>query len=441
MEALLRILYQGEASTEVLNELLARYDVGQSRDRALMHTITLGVLRNLTFLKTVLQMVADRPIRRINKQVELVLYTGMFQVFFLDKVPMHAAVDETVKVVKNFRRKAVPFVNAVMRTVTRRHEELLGRIDSMEVLYSLPGPLLPILTTVAGRHLSEEDLKILNTPAPVTIRVNQALIEPRRLQEKLASYGVRLQPLPYARAALQLQENGLSLTDTGVIPRLAVPQDLASQMVVEVLDPQPNERVLDLCAGRGIKTTQIQEYTDSKADVTAVDVSGEKLKDLQTVTRQKGLENISVIQADATLFKSSHPFDKVLLDAPCTGSGTLRRRPEVRYRIASTDMAHMTTLQSRLLKNALRLVRPGGMVVYAVCSFLPEEGPGVWNHVIGHAPEFQTLDLSQQFPDAAFVTTQGWLLTLPFRDRMDGFFIAAARRTAQEDGTATSVPK
>lgn len=441
LTALTRILYKGESSTDVLNEMLSAYGFAQSRDAGLLHAITMGVLRNLLLLESTLKTVSDRPIKAIDKRVLLAIYTGMLQLLFMDRIPAHAAVDETVKLVQSFRRKAVSFANAVMRTIARQREGLLKDIDRQMVLSSLPKPLLSALKTVAGRNLTRDEIMRLNSPTPTVLRVNQVLIERDRLRNKLVTHGIRAQIAKQARSAIIITKGALSLVDTGAIPRLAVPQDLGSQLVVEVLNPRPGESVIDLCAGRGIKTTQIQEYTDSNASVTAVDISPDKLRLLQGLANKKGLHRISVIQGDATKFRTSETFDKVLLDAPCTGTGTLRRRPEVRYRISETDMGKMTDLQRRMLANALKLVRPRGLIVYAVCSFLPEEGPGVWDTVMNGLTDFQEVDLSQRFPGAPFITSEGRILTLPYRDEMDGFFIAAAIRIDKEDDTTTTVTR
>lgn len=439
VEALIRILHKGESSTEVLNDILPAYGIGQSRDAALMHAITMGVLRNLLLLQALVEAVSDRPLKAIDQRVLLVIYTGILQLVFMDRIPAHAAVDETVKRVKAFNRKAVPFVNAVMRSVSRQHDQLLDGIVLRTTRFSLPEQLLSAMETLAGRRLTGEELGRLNSPSPTVLRVNQALIDREKLMAKLATNGIRTRIADHARSALILTDGALSLADTGAVPRLIVPQDLGSQLVVDLLDPQPGERILDLCAGRGIKTTQIQEYTRSGALVTAVDISGDKLRSLQTLANRKGLQNISVVQGDATVFKSATPFDRVLLDAPCTGSGTLRRRPEVRYRLQGTDMEKMTNLQRRLLTSAVRLVRPGGIIVYAVCSILPEEGPKVWDSLMKDSADFRELDLSEHFGDVPFLTPEGQVLTLPYRDETDGFFIAAARKIKKEGGTATSV--
>jgi len=199
--------------------------------------------------------------------------------------------------------------------------------------------------------------------------------------------------------------------------RLIVPQDEASQLAVEILEPRKGEKILDLCAGRGVKTTQIAVQTADRAEILAVDTNPDKLDALIELAAPAGIDSIATLCMDARRFKPDFPaFDRILIDAPCTGSGTIRRRPEIRYRIGMEDAERLSKLQYGILSSGAGALKPGGILVYSVCSFLNIEGKDVVGHFLRGNPDF--------FLEKEVMTFRDYSGT-------DGFYIARMRRSAK----------
>jgi 16S rRNA (cytosine967-C5)-methyltransferase len=253
----------------------------------------------------------------------------------------------------------------------------------------------------------------------------------------LAAHGVRARPSTIAPGGVVVEEGAApGLPD--VVPSLAIPQDEASQLVAAALAVAPGERVADLCAGTGVKTTQL--LAAAGAPVLAVDLDGRKLRRLVETARAMDLPVPDVLACDILSLPPDldGTFDAVLLDAPCTGIGTLVRRPEVRYLRKEADFGRAARLQETLLDRAVRLVRPGGRLVFAVCSFAPEEGPGVVAAVMSRRPG---LSIEPLVAPPSMVRPDGTLRTLPWRDGVDGFYVARLGVTAgASQGTPPTAP-
>ena len=437
VEILYQVLFKGATSTQLISEALQQYD--NFMDARLLNNIVLGTLRRYLTLKSVLEMISDRPVGRIQPIVQCIIYTGLFQLLFLDRIPPHSAVNEAVKIAKALKRKSAGFVNALLRRAAREKGKLIDNIGRLplEVRVSIPQYLIKQMHKALKEAPSIQLLEALNAPSVTYMRVNLSLISREDFVQRLLSKGIEVKPAEFTRGGVVMSQ-GTMLSTLGIVPHLALPQDLASQLVVEVLNPEPGERIADLCAGRGIKTTQILEYTGDQAEVWAVEINQQKLQSLKELARARRVSNFRQIRADAGMWHPRLLFDKVLLDAPCTGSGTIQRRPEVRYRISEKDLK-IVELQKALLKNAVRLTKPGGLIVYAVCSFFQQEGPEVTASVIRELGDLvEEVDIKLPYRDFPF-KKGGKISIIPGFAPMDGFFIALLKRNV--DGPATTVQK
>jgi len=318
------------------------------RDRALLTTLVYGVTRR----RRELDWLIDRCAQRVHPEIRQHLRLALFQIRHLDKIPRHAAVNEAVELAKGVSRKSAGFVNAVLRKAAD-----LDLPDTVGVRTSHPDWLVERWR----RRYSPADLDAIlaadNAVLPLTIR-------PNPLQS----------PGP-------IEVEGDPAADPRFAEGLYTVQDETSMKVAPLLDPQPTERVLDLCAAPGGKTTHLAELMGGKGRVVAVDLP-DRIGLVAESARRLRLTNIDCVAGDGATIAFKEPFDAILVDAPCSNTGVLSRRPDVRWRLKEKDIAGAAAIQRKLLENAARLLKPGGRLVYSTCSLEPEENapdPARWN--------------------------------------------------------------
>jgi 16S rRNA (cytosine967-C5)-methyltransferase len=308
------------------------------RDRALLTTLVYGATR----MRRPLDWLIDRCAERVHPEIRQHLRVALFQIRCLDRIPRHAAVHEAVELAKGVSARSAGFVNAVLR-----------KAADLEIPEHPPGLRAshPDWLVERWRKRFKEWKEILeadNAVLPVTIRPN---------------------PL---RAGGTVELEGDPASDPRFAAGEYTVQDETAMKVAPLLDPKPGERVLDLCAAPGGKTTQLAELMGGKGRVVAVDLS-DRIGLVAEAARRLGLANIECVAADGAIASFREPFDAVLLDAPCSNTGVLARRPDVRWRLREQDIAGAAEIQRRLLENAARLLKLGGRLVYSTCSLEPEE--------------------------------------------------------------------
>ena len=385
-------------------------------DRRLMAEIAYGVIRRRMTLDSVLAAVSTRPLKDMDPALLQVMRVGACQILFMDRVPDHAAVNESVRLARSTgHARGAGFVNAVLRQLTR----VARKTDWPEGPpdHCVPGPrggwitftrsVLPPPTDrtahlaaayslpewVAHRWIARfgEDeaiglMKLANRPAPASVRPNRLRASAEQLKTRLAEEGVAAAVSPSGRTLrLPAHTNPAQLAafERGELQ----PQDDSAAAVAPFLVPRPGERILDLCAAPGGKTTHIAELMNDEGVLIAVDVSRRKLRRLCENVRRLGLAVVECVASDGVRFASDHPgeFDAVLVDAPCSNSGVLRRRVEARWRLNDTSLGELTEIQRRLLQAAAATVRVGGRLVYSTCSLEPEENEDLVRQCLGSA--------------------------------------------------------
>jgi 16S rRNA (cytosine967-C5)-methyltransferase len=309
------------------------------RDRALLTTLVYGATRR----RRELDWLIDRCAQRVHPEIRQHLRIALFQIRHLDKIPRHAAVNEAVELAKGVSRKSAGFVNAVLRKAAD-----MELPDTIGIQSSHPDWLIERWRKrFTGKEI-EAILEADNAILPVTIRPN---------------------PL---KAAGPIELEGDPAGDPRFAEGLFTVQDETSMKVAPFLDPKPHERVLDLCAAPGGKTTHLAELMGGKGRVVAVDLP-DRIGLVAESARRLGLANIDCVAGDGATIAFREPFDAILIDAPCSNTGVLARRPDVRWRLKEKDIAGAAGLQRRLLANGARLLKPGGRLVYSTCSLEPEE--------------------------------------------------------------------
>ncbi len=439
LDVLDRLERTGELLDTLLEKVLADADFKDPRDRGLFHSLVFGTLRWRGRLDWGIGRFSKTPLKKIEPTVMNILRLGLFQAVFLDRIPVSAAVDTAVELAKKTLPSYVAgFVNALLKNASRGWDEVplpdpkKDPARHLAVRFSLPLWLARRWLSRFGHSEAEALCRAINEIPPITGRVNTLATDRPRLLE-----------------ALQKECGEVrfgSISPDAVLfrgPVVAVPklechrrgwfqvQDEAAQLVARLLDPQPGDRVLDACAGLGGKTGHIAQLMGNRGHIVAAEKDGEKLDRLATEMHRLAVTIVEPLKAD--LLDPPDPFgeffDRILLDAPCSGLGVLRRNPDARWRTEKSDLDRYANMQHRLLTRTARWVRPGGRIVYAVCTTEPEETEAIVAGFLRANPDFSVE--TAPAGDAAvraLIDASGFLHTEPHRNGTDGFFAAALVR-------------
>ncbi len=401
-------------------------------DRSLCHELVMGVLRRQLWLDRLIEVYAGRKVGQMDLDVRLALRLGLYQLRFLSRVPDSAAVNESVNIVHFARlRSAAGMVNAVLRRASRETsidpaELITDPIEKLAVSTSHPVWLIERWIKAFGLENALAFADANNEPPPTAFRVVTNRAREADVVQRLRESGAVVEPSTLAESAWRITGAGNLLTELAGRGEIYF-QDEASQLVAFALGAGPGERVLDLCAAPGSKASQIADAAGDAGQVIAADLHIHRLHVVQQTAQLHGLSSIHCVQLDGTLpfpFQSQ-AFDRVLVDAPCSGTGTLRRNPEIRWRITPADIEDLARRQTLLLQRASQAVRPGGRLVYSTCSVEAEENEDVVQSFLENSEDFETVQLP--LPSELF-TGRGGVRTWPQRDGGDGFFVHAFAR-------------
>ena len=414
-----------------------RTRLADDRDRALAGEIATGTLRWQAAFDHLVTQFAGRAPEKLDPEILAILRISIFQLLHLDRVPAAAVVDDAVELARKAgKRSAAGFVNALLRRVSRERAHLplpeQPPLDFVAITLSHPRWLAE---RWIARHGVDEAIawaRFDNAPAPLTLRANLLKTTRDQLIGDLAREGVVAGPARFAPEGLIVTEGNPLLTPlvrTGVFSV----QDEASQLVGAFAAAAPGERILDACASPGGKTTQMAAAMGGQGTIVAADVRGRRLELLARTVAESGAMNVRIVQSNA---RAAPPFqavfDAVLIDAPCSGLGTIRRDPDVRWRRAEADLPSLAAAQGEMLWQLAAVVRPGGRLVYSTCSSEPEENEEVVRAFLAAHRDYrrETPRAFAASPGlAALLDDEGALKTLPFRDGLEAFYAAVLRRT------------
>lgn len=418
----------------VLDAALAASNLERA-DRSFVTELCYGTVRWRARLDQAIGAHARRGLDSIEPGLLQILRLGAYQLLFT-RVKPHAAVHETVDLARAYGGEpAARFVNAILRAIIRAGgppplpDPAEDPILHLAVRESFPRWLVDRLAAETGLDEATALLTGLNQVAPLTVRANRRRVTRDALAERLAADGVRATPTPHAPHGLHLEGMGEVATSPAFAEGLFTVQDEASQLVAEIAAPAPGAKVLDACAAPGGKATALAEALEDGL-VDAVDVHAGKIALVAEGARRLGLSNLRTHTADATGTLSFAPeggYDLVLLDAPCSGLGVLRRHPEAKWTLRPEDVPALRARQARLLANLARYVHPGGLLVYSVCTFLAEETLKVIEPFLEEHPEFMLVDRPAG-PWQSLFDARGFFRVAPHRNGMDGFFAARLRK-------------
>lgn len=430
-----------ETLDAVLDDVAPMVACLSRRDRALFNQLVYGVLRWRLQLDAVVAAYADRPLKNISPPILNILRTGLFQILFMDRIPASAAVNTAVNLTRRGKTaKAAGFVNALLRNALRHParfeipDPAASPVAHMAVACSFPHWLasrwIDRMGASEARRLADE----MNAIPPITLRCNG-------LKNSLPELVAALADQAESVTIMEAVPGGLNL----VRPRCAIPemkafidgrfavQDGGAQLVSLLLDPRPGDTVLDACAGLGGKTTHLAQLMNNQGSIVAMDHAADKLARLEKETRRLGVSIVRTRRADLSRPVASDTlprFDRILLDAPCSGLGVLRRNPDAKWSSQKRDVARFAGRQTLFLDHLAPLVKKGGELVFAVCSMEPEENTQPIKTFLKKHPNFaisdpQTIEEKTVLP---FLGEDGFLRTIPHIHHLDGFFAARLKR-------------
>ncbi len=412
------------------------------KDKSLCHALTLGVLRNRIYLDRIVQSFSRTKTEKFDLEILNALRLGLFQLLFLDRIPAHSAINESVNLVHLAKkRSASGLVNAILRRASREKDfkfEFADNIEKVSIETSHPRWLVERWTRAFSFEETEKLAGAHNETPPLAFRLTNK--SDAQTVETLRKLGLEIVASTIARdgfRALNTNEMLFAFAESGKIYF----QEESSQLVAEAVKLQNGENFLDVCAAPGSKFTQCgvrnaERGTENRKpeikeqqnrQLFAGDLHEHRLRVLRASAANQGLSDLNLITHDAenSLPFADETFDCVLLDAPCSGTGTIRHNPEIRYFLRETDFLELQAKQLKILTNASKTVRRGGRIVYSTCSLEREENEAVVEKFLGVNEDFETV--VPEVPPR-FLTAENFARTVPARDDCDGFFIAALQK-------------
>lgn len=432
-------VYKGAYADVALDRVLSQNNLNSS-DRRLVTELVYGSVRRMRSLDTLIDQLATKKAEKQPPNLRAILHLGLYQLRYLSHIPLSAAVNTTVELAKkNGFSGLTGFVNGLLRQYIRlsvSDQDPLklpeDPVERLGILHSYPNWIIEVWLKEFGFAATEQLCIWFNQPPALDLRINPLLAKIEQVESALQSTGIavnRVFPLPQA----------LRLTgSTGAIQNLPgfssgwwTVQDSSAQLVSHLLDPQPNEFVIDACAAPGGKTTHIAELMQDKGTIWACDRYSSRLKKLKANCDRLQLHSIQICIGDSrNLTQFINTADRVLLDVPCSGLGTLHRHADARWRQTPATIQELTQLQSELVTQTARFVKIGGILVYATCTLHPQENEGIIRSFLANNPNWQIEAPNPNSPCVSFATEAGWIKVLPYTHQMDGFFMVRLKKTA-----------
>ena len=401
------------------------------RDRALATRLAYGAVQRRATLDHVIERLAGRPVERLEPAVLAALRLGVLQLAFLDRVPAHAAVGESVELAKRDSRGGAGLVNAVLRRAAREAPVIVAALPDgtpaeAALKHSHPVWIAELWFDALGADAARALMAAGNEPAEAAVRANTLRIAAAELRERLpvAAHAADRLPeglvleAPFDAFSSPLWEQGLFM-----------PQSRAAMAVARALAPEPGERVLDLCAAPGGKTTHLAALMGDEGRIVAVERHAGRAEALRRTAARMGASCVEVRTADAAAPQEAAGYDRALVDPPCSDLGTLAARPDVRWRKAADMPAALAATQAAILDAAAVALRPGGVLVYSTCTISPAENERTIAAFLERRGDFTADRMPSDLPVWDHPGVPGFLQTFPHRDGTDGFFIARLRRS------------
>jgi 16S rRNA (cytosine967-C5)-methyltransferase len=407
----------------VVNRTFQRYDI-ESADRRFVSHIVFGVLENKLLLDYYIRKLSAQRFSRIDPSIVNILRMGFYQLVYMTKVPDSAAVDESVKLAKGITAKDSSFVNGILRTFLRSNKTIAlpdrnkHLVTHLGIKYSFPEWLVEMWISAYGEKITEGLLEASNKTPHVSLRINTLQTDLVTLQNKLDAVGIVSKQSDLVPIGLVLESlNNIAMQD---IPGFSegdfIIQDISSMCVAQLSGVKDEQTVLDVCAAPGGKTTHMAQLMHNSGRVIARDNQADKLETINENVERLKIKNVIVEQYDALMLDESliNTIDVVLVDAPCSGLGIIRRKPDIKYNKTPEGLVGLVDIQKGILKNAAEYVKVGGTLMYSTCTLNPAENQDIVNWFLKQDARFKVEPLSEV----------GYLTLFPNMHDTDGFFIA-----------------
>lgn len=421
------IEYNGAYSNIALKNALAADKNMKNTDKAFITRLVYGVVSCKLNLEYIITQNSKIKLKKISKYIMLILKIGIYQIKYMDKVPQSAAVNESVKLAKKYGHGAsAGFVNAVLHAVIKN--EIVypnDKIKSLSYELSYPEELCRKWCGDFGYEFTKDLLISMNKDAEMTLRVNTLKTDATKLAELNKDFTVS-----------ELYENalvcgGFDIASSDIYKKGYVyPQDISAMMASVVMSPEEGERVLDLCAAPGGKTTHMAELMKNRGEVIACDIHEHKIKLIENNAKRMGIDIIKVMQLDACEYNKAFDsaFDRVLADVPCSGLGIIRKKPDIKWKNDSIDK--IISISQKILTNAGKYVKIGGELVFSTCTINRAENEDRFFEFLENNKNFEAADICEYLPEKLRHDTakKGYITFYPNKDGIDGFFIAKTKR-------------
>ncbi len=437
---ILNRIEEGHAFAQpLLDAYLSRDILANTQDRGLLTRLVYGALRLRNRLDWVIRAVYSGKFESMEPGIRNILRVALYQVMFADRVPTYAATDEAVKMTKKMYPGRSNLVNAILRNAARKMDTIQypsfdeDPLLHISVLHSHPLWIVKMWAEELGIEDTLALCKSNNEIPPLTIRANRLKTTRPDLIGMLEDCGCGAVPSRYSPDGIVLSDLSapvvkMPLYEEGYIQI----QDEASQLISILLDPKPGEMVLDVCAGVGIKTTHMAELMQNRGRIVAMDISSKKVEMSRVLARRLGATIIEPIVHDATKDPQDDlrgKFNRVLVDVPCSGMGTLRRNPEIKWNTTPEDMKKNPPLQKEILNHSAPYLKNGGIMVYATCTISSAENEEVVREFLAVHPDFECT--RQTTSPVDMLDRHGMFRTFPHLHETDGFFGAALKRKGE----------
>jgi len=431
VDILTRVDEEQAFAEPLLDAVLSSGRPESDADRGLLTYLVYGTLRMRGYLDFLIDRFHKGKPQALRTGIRNILRVSLFQARIAEKIPVYAAVDEAVNTAKHLFPGREKLVNAILRNALRGMADVTfpepeaDPAGHIAVVHSHPRWLVERWIDGFGIEQTLALCKADNEIPPLTLRVNLLKASRQDVMERLARAGHDVRPAVYSPEGIILAKPPVALRDMPEITDgLLYVQDEASQLVSRLLAPRRGERALDLCAGAGGKTIHLAALMENEGEIVAADIQTGKLEALGATARRWGITVVTTAVADAANDSAAARlglFDRVLVDAPCSGLGTLRRNPEIRWHLTAGKLGALPPLQKQILGNAAACVKGGGILLYSTCSVMPEENDGVVEAFLKAHPDFAPARSPAGFP-ADVIDAKGFLRTFPHRHGTDGFF-------------------
>jgi len=437
LNALGEVIFKDAYAEAALHRAFAKHSLSSQNSR-LVSELVYGIVRRQRTLDALIDQFASKPALQQPPKLRLILQLGFYQLRYLTQVPPSAAVDTSVDLAKsNGLGKLAGVVNGILRQYIRQTETgddplklPQDSIQRLGVLHSFPNWLVQLWCDELGEETASQLALWFNQAPHIDLRINPLLTTRATVEKALQEAKIGYTVVPWIPWGIRLASGGGNIQQLpGFQAGWWTVQDFSAQLVSYLLNPQPGETVIDACAAPGGKTTHIAELMRDRGIIWTCDRAANRLKKVASNTQRLQLQSIQTCVGDVReLSQFEETADRVLIDAPCSGLGTLHRRADLRWRQTPQNLVALAQLQQEILSCAANWVKPQGTMVYATCTINPLENEDVIQTFLTNHPQWEIASPPNNFPALSFVSEKGWLKMIPTEHDSDGFFMVRLKR-------------